>query len=542
MKRILQIAAVLCLAVSCRSGRERIDVVPEYGPGIAEVKTAQGIVAGYKEGDLYIFKGLRYAVADRFMPPREPDSWEGVQPHRVYGPMCPQGGGMRGGFGLPDESNNWAYHTHSQPQHEDCLRVNIWTPGIGDGKRRPVMVWLHGGAFSASSGDLDAAYDGSRLAEKGDVVVLSLNHRLGVMGFLDLSSFGEAYKYSGNLGILDLVAALQWVKNNIAAFGGDPDNVTVFGQSGGGGKVSSLLGTPFSKGLVHKAIVQSGTSIRMAEAAYTRMVGEETVRLLGLDPSDVDKIRTLPLQDVLTAGNMALRNCRLRAQELGLETYYWGWSPTIDGDFFPEQLDVAFSRGLSGDVPLLVGSNLNEMRPVRREHGNMTWEDAEAEIRPRLGEKTDEYIRTYRSSYPASRPRDLVETDWYFRSLAVMEAIAKSRGGSKVYRYEMDWLSPAQDSVFRCPHNMEVPFAFNNVHISYGLTGYTEDARMMNRRISDAWISFARDGVPSSKALPAWEPFTEEGWATMILDNTCELRHHHDDRLLELTEVWQQMP
>lgn len=517
-----------------------VDIVPEYGLGIAEVSTGQGTIAGYRYGDLFVFKGVPYGKAERFMPATMPESWEGIRPHRVFGPMCPQS--MRGGLGNTNESNDWAYHTHMQPQNEDCLRLNIWTPGL-DNKKRPVMIWLHGGAFSASSGDLDAAYDGTRLSRKGEVVVISVNHRLGPLGFLDLSAFGEKYKYSGNVGICDLISMLKWVRDNIAGFGGDPSNVTVFGQSGGGGKVSSIIGTPYSKGLVSKAIVESGTSIMMLDPGFTRLVGIETAKILGLDRSNIDEIQTMPVDKVISAGNQALRAVSARAGELGYDTYTFGWAPNIDGDFFPMQLDKAFASGMSKDVPLLIGSNLNEMRPVTG-HDAITMEKVRQILHSTIGENSETYIEAYDEAYPVHETRDLIETDYYFRALAVLEAKSKSsaKDGAPVYRYELDYLSPAQDSLFRCPHNMEVPFAFNNVHISYGLTGYTKDSRAMNATISDAWINFAKTGVPFSKRLPEWEPFTESSWAVMILNNKSELRHHHDEKLLKLTQSLQVNP
>ena len=244
----------------------------------AIVKTESGLVAGYIEDGIYIYKGIPYAEAERFMPPTKAKRWEGIRSSRAYGPTCPQK--KRMGW-MIDEMAFESRWDDGYPG-EDCLRANIWTKGINDGKKRPVMVWLHGGGYSAGSGQELPAYDGTNLCEKGDVVIVSLNHRLNVLGFLDLSAFGEKYAQSGNVGLLDLIAALQWVKDNIANFGGDPSNVTIFGQSGGGGKVTALLTSQRAKGLFNKAIIESGSLSQMMEQKYSKRIGMTVMEELGL--------------------------------------------------------------------------------------------------------------------------------------------------------------------------------------------------------------------------------------------------------------------
>lgn len=279
----------------------------------AVAQTESGKVGGFLQDGIYIYKGIPYAKAERFMPPQPADKWEGVRSSRMFGPTCPQA--VRMGWGADEHA--FAFHWDDGYPGEDCLRVNIWTPGTNDGKKRPVMVWLHGGGYAAGSGQELPSYDGFNLAKKGDAVVVTLNHRLNVLGFLDLSAYGDKYAKSGNAGLLDLVAALQWVNKNIAAFGGDAQNVTIFGQSGGGGKVSTLLATPSAKGLYHKAIVQSGSMLRTMDAKYSRRIGAAVMDELGLKASQIDELQKMPYERLLAAGEKAVAKVKRRGRERG---------------------------------------------------------------------------------------------------------------------------------------------------------------------------------------------------------------------------------
>ena len=285
------------------------EITASSATAIAE--TESGKVAGYVENGIYIYKGIPYAKAERFMPPVAADKWEGVRSSRAYGPTCPQGKRM----GWYSDEQAFAFNWDDGYPDENCLRVNIWTPGLKDGKKRPVMVWLHGGGYSAGSGQELPSYDGTNLAKKGDAVVVTLNHRLNVLGFLDLSAYGDKYAKSGNAGLLDLVAALQWVNKNIESFGGDARNVTIFGQSGGGGKVSTLLATPSARGLFHKAIVQSGSMLRTMEQKYSRRIGSAVMEELGLKASQIDELCKMPYDKVLAAGDKAIAKVRAEAEK-----------------------------------------------------------------------------------------------------------------------------------------------------------------------------------------------------------------------------------
>ena len=282
VKTLFLMIAVCLVPLSCGTGNPTVksDVQHELETSAkaATVQIQSGAVAGYVEDGVFTFKGIPYAKAGRFQPATDPDPWEGVRASRAYGPTCPQG--ARAGW--YDDNQAFAMHWDDGFPDEDCLRVNIWTAGINDGKKRPVMVWLHGGGFSAGSGQEQIGYDGSNLARGHGVVVVSLNHRLNVLGFLDLSGFGAKYATSGNLGMTDIVKALEWVRDNISAFGGDPANVTIFGQSGGGGKVCTLLAMPSAQGLFGKAIVESGSILEALPQKWSRRIGAATVRELGI--------------------------------------------------------------------------------------------------------------------------------------------------------------------------------------------------------------------------------------------------------------------
>ena len=341
-----QLTALLCLSVilsaCCCSGNQRAvrkTCALETSAKHSTVSTKSGPVAGYIDDGVFIYKGIPYAKAERFMPPTDPDPWTDVRPSRAYGPTCPQD--KRTGWYSDDQA--FAMHWDDGFPDEDCLRVNVWTAGINDGAKRPVMVWMHGGGFRAGSGQELISYDGAALARDHGVVVVTLNHRLNVLGFLDLSAYGAKYAKSGNAGMLDIVKALEWVRDNIASFGGDPSNVTIFGQSGGGGKVCTLMAMPSAKGLFCRAIVQSGSITDLATTACSRRVGTYTVENLGLRGSGVDAIKDVPYEKLLDAYNKALNRVREEAQQDGtmpeniLTAILYGQVPVVDGDVIPAQ-------------------------------------------------------------------------------------------------------------------------------------------------------------------------------------------------------------
>ena len=503
------------------------------------VNTVTGKVAGYIDDGIYIYKGIPYAKAERFAAPQQPDAWEGVRSSRAYGPTAPQG--KRTGWYSDDQA--FVFDWNDGFPDEDCLRVNIWTPGINDGKKRPVMVWLHGGGYSAGSGQELPSYDGLNLAKSGDVVVVSLNHRLNVLGYLDLSSFGEEYAKTGNLGTLDMIAALKWVKENIASFGGDASNVTIFGQSGGGGKVTTLLATPSAQGLFHKAIVQSGSILTNMTSEWARKIGEMTAKELGLTAKTINKIKTVPYEQLLAAGEKAVAEVRKQATAAGFEPFLFGWTPVVDGDFLPSQLNTPESINLSKDIPVMVGSTVHEFMSSQYFPELRELDEAGAiELlrRTRYGDRVDEYVEIFKNAYPEGNVLDLMETDYTFRPFVVDQASARTNiGNAPVYMYLFTWTSPVMDGIFRSTHCMEIPFVFNNADLHASMTGGGEEAIKLAEIMSGAWISFARTGNPNTDRLPEWPVYSDENGATMIFNNTCEVKYGHDR---ELVKFYKQFP
>ncbi len=497
--------------------------------GIAE--TTSGRVAGYLEQGIYIYKGIPYAEAERFMPPTPAKPWEGIRSSRAFGPTCPQGERM----GWRSDEQAFAFNWDDGFPGEDCLRVNIWTQGLNDGKKRPVMVWLHGGGYAAGSGQELPSYDGANLAKKGDVVVVTLNHRLNALGFLDLSAFGEKYAQSGNTGLLDLVAALQWVQKNITNFGGDPSNVTIFGQSGGGGKVSTLLATPAAKGLFHKAIVQSGSMLRTMESKYSARIGQATLEELGLKAAQVDQLATIPYKQLLAAGEKAITKVRQEAEKEGVSSFIFGWAPTVDGNVLPAQPFDPHAPEQSRDIPMMIGTTLHEFCistyvPTLRQ---ATEEQVREMLVQRYGEKVEEYIALFKKIYPNAQPKDLLDTDFMFRPGAVEQArIKANQQGAPVYMYQFCWESPVMNGILRSTHCMEIAFVFDNIARCAPMTGGGQEAHDLAARVSDAWIQFARTGNPNTESLPQWEAYTPDKGATMLFNNQSEVKYNYDGELL----------
>ena len=495
------------------------------------VQTVSGKVAGYFDDGIYTYKGIPYAKAERFMPPVPADPWEGIRSSRAYGPTCPQG--KRTGWYSDELAFSFSWDDGFPD--EDCLRVNIWTPGINDGKKRPVMVWLHGGGYSSGSGQELPSYDGRNLADKGDVVVVTLNHRLNVLGFLDLSAYGEKYSRSGNAGLLDLVAALDWIQKNITKFGGDASNVTIFGQSGGGGKVSTLLATPDAKGMFHKAIVQSGAMLRTMESRWSRRIGAAVVEELGISPCKIDEMKNVPYDKLLAAGEKAIARIKPEAEKEGYAAFIFGWAPIVDGSVLPRQPFDPQAPEQSKEIPIMIGTTLHEFTASTYvpEMRTISHEEAEGYLKRTYGNRTAEFVELFKDTYPGYEPKDLIDTDFIFRPNAVELANIKFRqGGAPVYTYLFAWESPVMDGILRSTHCMEIPFVFNNADVHASMTGGSEEAVALADIMSEAWINFARRGNPNTEELPQWPAYDNSDGATMFFDNTCEVKYNHDKELI----------
>ena len=407
----------------------------------------RGNVRGCDRAGIYTFKGIPYGAptggASRFQPPAKPAPWRGIRSTLTYGPICPVGIDVRsGGDNRPhgDEDSFLLYrganHTSSA---EDCLRLNVWTPGLSGTSKRPVMVWLHGGGFTAGSGHDLLSYDGENLARRGDVMVITNNHRLNALGYLDLAGLGgERYAASANVGMLDIVAVLEWVRDNAAAFGGDPGNVTIFGQSGGGGKVSTLMAMPAAKGLFHKAIVQSGAFLRAHSAEDSARLAAAFLAELNVSKSRLEELHTIPVERLCAAQQRAAGQRRL------------AWGPSVDGHVLPTHPFDPVAPALSASIPLLIGTNLNEGVHGCDESGcgcSYGRGAARKRVEQRHGEKAAAIIDAYRREYPKAKPFDLLVRDLRCaraeEPLPPFEPSEKAaQGTASAYQYLFAWQTP----------------------------------------------------------------------------------------------------
>ncbi len=508
----------------------------QTGENVAVTSTDAGKVRGYIHSGIYTYKGIPYATAKRFEMPEKPKPWQGVRSSLSYGPVSPL---LDPTTSIQDEPE-FVFHHDWGFTNEDCLRINVWSPNINDGKKRPVMFWIHGGGFTAGSSQELPSYDSESLAKKGDVVVVSINHRLNILGFLDLSAYGDKYKNSANLSIIDMKVALEWVKNNIANFGGDPNNVTIFGQSGGGAKVNTLMAMPSAKGLFHKAINQSGSfRTSMLEKSETQAIASEVLKELKIDASDADKIQNVPYADLSAAGKKALKTIadKMKAEGKPVIGFGLSWGPSHDGEVLPHQLFSNEAFDMSKNIPLMIGTVKNEFGSMFSGGGDATIEKVTENIKKQYGAKADAYLATVKKIYPNDKkPSDLTDVDIRFRPGAVVQANLKSAvaGGAPVFMYLFTWQSPVMDGKYKAMHCMELPFMFNNIARCEEMTGGTKEAYTLADKMSQAWINFARVGDPNHKGLPTWAKYNATNTATMHFDNQCVVKPQMDKELFEL--------
>jgi para-nitrobenzyl esterase len=500
---------------------------------VAIADTTTGKVRGYIRNGIYTYKGIPYgdttAESGRFQPPQKAKPWIGVRSSMQYGRVCPQG--PRGSWNADEES--WLFLYDDGVQGEDCLRVNIWTPGLDGHQKRPVMIWLHGGGFVSGSSQEHRSYDGERLSRRGDVVVVSLNHRLGPLGYLNLTAYGEQYASSAHLGMLDIIAALEWVRDNIANFGGDPGNVTIFGQSGGGGKVGNLMAMPTAQGLFHRAIVQSGSFLRAVTPDRSAILTQAMLDELNLSPSQVDQLQTVPLQKMIAAGDAALLKTHPPVPLVWSHVAdQLGWGPVMDGKLLPRHPFDPAAPAISARVPMLIGTTLNEFNTSLNhpEYEAMTEAEVEKRLGNMYGNDPERIAQVFRASHPGAKPFDICSLAMtaQVRQGAVIQALRKTAQGTPAYLYWFTWKTPVLDGRPRSIHCCELPFCFDNTDRSENLTGGGPAPRELAANVSEAWIQFARSGNPNHHGLPHWPAFSAETCPTMIFDTQCRMQNNPD--------------
>ncbi|MBB6094019.1 para-nitrobenzyl esterase [Povalibacter uvarum] len=484
------------------------------------VETAQGRVRGsIAPNGVHVFKGMRYAGSSagvlRFMPPTAPPRWAGIQDALEYGDQSPQ---ARSSLAA------------AQAMSDDCLRINVWTPGA-DGAKRPVMLWFHGGGFEAGAGSIPL-YDGTRMARRGDVVVATINHRLNVFGNCYLGGvLGDDFAQSGNVGYLDLIASMRWVKENIARFGGDPDNVMIYGQSGGGRKVSLCYAGRDAQGLFHKGVVQSGSHLKVQTTERANELTEQLLKELGIAANDARKLQTIDVETLSAAQRKVIAAAGAR------------FSPVLDGRTFTAHPFLPDAPAISNHLPMMLGTTRTELtNQMGRVPGIFEMNEAQAKERLKgfLGEADiDEAYRIFQASRPQANPSEVFFTiasaRGYVRDQTIMaEQRVKAGGAGKTYVYRLMWRQPVEGGRRVSQHSLDLPFMFDNVAAVPHMTGpETEATRAMVDTMANSWIAFARTGNPNNPSVPAWAPYDLERRNTMLFDvpSTAVDDPHQSERL-----------
>ncbi len=518
-----------CEAQADKSTEETDEQFLFIGDDIAIADTAYGKVQGYVLRGIHTFLGIPYGAdtsgENRFMPPKKPESWTEVKPAIWWGNSAPQIMENRYANAHASFADHWNYDDVS----EDCLRLNIWTKSISDDKKRPVMVWLHGGGFTNGNGIEQDGYNGENLTRKGDIVFCSINHRLGPIGFTDLSGVGgEKYAASGNVGMLDIVAALEWVRDNIANFGGDPDNVTIMGQSGGGAKVCTVAAMPAAKGLFHKGVALSGSSLKGIDQDYSRKLGAYILKEAELNASQVDQLQQMPWQAYLDLAYKGYEKMKSELGDSGMRR--GGFGPVADGGDIPEEDFFTQPNGLASDVPLLICTTFHERSAARTnpELEKISFEGVEDQLKERFGDDTQAIVKAYRDNFPDKKPVEIWSLITSNRQAAISTANAKAGQKAPVYLAWFGWQPPLYNNRMRAFHCLDICFWYYNTDLMYTHTGGGSRPRKLSEKMSDSLLSFMKTGDPNTQGLPQWPAYTRDNGETMILDDAPEVKNDPD--------------
>ena len=498
------------------------------GPLFFDVETTHGVVRGIANTGIKAFRGIPYGAdtsgKNRFMPPRKPAAWAGVHPSFGYGPISPQTpSGYRSDY---SQLIAWDRHVGIGGMSEDCLSLNVWTPGVNDNGRRAVLVSFHGGGWATGSAS-GPMYDGGQLALLGDVVVVTVNHRLASLGYTHLAAAGapEEFKHAGVCGVMDMVASLEWVRDNIAAFGGDPSRVMIFGQSGGGSKTSTLLATPAAKGLFHRAAVQSGSTLRLVDEADAAKSADQFLKKLGIARNRIADIQRLPWEQLLEA-------------QAGINP---GFTPVMDGRYLPHHPFDPAAPPESRDVPLIVSTTLEDAA-LRLTNWDLSEAGLTALLNERYRGKASEILDLYRPVSAGKTPyliQAQVFTDNATRSRAITQAERKAaQGGAGVWMYVWEWATPGFNGKLGAVHGHDVDASFNLYR--NGICGAgTKEGRLMCMRLASTWVAFAKTGNPDNEHIPHWPTYDASTRATMTFDTNTRVVN---DPRRAIREYWSQHP
>src|SRR3954452_8007967 len=509
--------------------------VLRIGDNIAVADTQYGKVRGYMLRGINYFLGMPYGAdtsgAYRFMPPQKPKPWTNVYPAIWWGNSAPQDMDNRYENKFGSFRDHWNYDDVS----EDCLRINVFTPALNDGKKRPVLFWIHGGGFVNGNAIEQDGYNGENFARSGDVVFCSINHRLGALGFCNLAGVGgEKFAASGNVGMLDIVAALEWVRDNISNFGGDPGNVTIMGQSGGGAKVCTLTAMPCAKGLFHKAVVLSGASRKSGDKASSENLGAAVLKEAGLKSTDLAKLQAMPWKEFYTVATRAQQVMAKAAGAGGGMTR--GFSPVVDGKILPQHPYDPEAAPTAADIPMIISSVQNEQSPSWADSSleSITLEQVVEKVKDRagfgagFGDKAKDVVESYAKAFPGRKPVEIWSLVSSNRQGVVALADVKSKQPAPVYVNWFTWQPPLFDNRMRAFHTVDICFWFYNTDLMLTHTGGGPRPRALSAKMAGALLQFMKTGDPNGTGLPKWPKYSVTQGETMIFDDRCEAKNDPD--------------